>query len=191
MRGALILPLVLVFSGCVGERAGPGPIDLPPSAFRLSSAAFTDGEEIPQVHTCDGDNVSPPLRFTGAPNGTASLALIVGDPDAPVPQFPIRNVTHWLVWNITAEAANATFEEGAVPPGAVQGNNVAGRPQWTGPCPPPGSPEHRYMFSAFALDTTLDLPEGAERDALEDAIQGHALAEALLVGLYQRAVPPI
>lgn len=147
----------------------------------LSSPAFADGAPIPKRHTADGEDVSPSLTWSGTPAGTTSLALICEDPDAPSGSF-----VHWLAWNIGAEARD--LREG-VPAqagsGIEQGENDFGRTGYGGPKPPPGKP-HRYVFRLFALDAALELANGATRADFERAIEGHILAEAKLVGLYQR-----
>jgi Raf kinase inhibitor-like YbhB/YbcL family protein len=143
-----------------------------PAHIAVSSTAFQSGEKIPEQFTCKGANQNPPLRFQGIPSGAKSLALIVGDPDAPGGLF-----THWLVWNI----APATTQIGgnSVPPAATQGTNDFGQPGYGGPCPPSGI--HRYYFRLFALDRKLDLKAGAKRREIDQAIAGHVLARGELM----------
>jgi Raf kinase inhibitor-like YbhB/YbcL family protein len=145
--------------------------------FALTSDAFGEGEPIPKRHTCDGDDVSPTLAWSSLPEGARSLALIVDDPDAPSGDF-----VHWLAWNI--DPASGGLEEGV--PAPAQGTNGFGRPGYAGPCPPPGNGPHRYFHRLYALDGELDLEPGAAREQLEDAIEGKVLAEAQLMGTYQR-----
>jgi Raf kinase inhibitor-like YbhB/YbcL family protein len=145
------------------------------AGLEIASDAFEDGAGIPSRHTCDGANVSPPLSFTGAPEGTRSLALVVDDPDAPVGTF-----THWLAWGIDASAEG--LDEGEAAP--REGRNGFGTTGYAGPCPPRG--RHRYFFRLHALDTELDLQPGADRDQLERALDGHVLETAELVGGYER-----
>ena len=145
--------------------------------LELTSPAFDDGEPIPEKYSCDGDDTSPALNWSFVPEGTRSLALIVHDPDAPSGDF-----THWLAWNIDPEPGG--LEEGVPAPG--QGANGFGRPGYGGPCPPPGHGSHRYFFELHAVDTDLDLEAGAAREQLEDAIEGHVLAKAQLIGTYER-----
>jgi Raf kinase inhibitor-like YbhB/YbcL family protein len=145
--------------------------------FTLTSSAFANGGAIPSRYTCDGENLSPPLTWSGAPNGSRSLALIVDDPDAPVGTF-----THWLAWGIDPEAGG--LAEGQ--PAPVEGRNDFGVIGYGGPCPPPGHGPHRYFFNLYALDSELGLPPGASRLQLERALVGHVLAPAELVGIYQR-----
>jgi Raf kinase inhibitor-like YbhB/YbcL family protein len=145
--------------------------------FQLFSDSFSDGGDIPTRHTCDGENISPTLRWSGAPDGTRSLALIVDDPDAPAGTF-----THWLAWGLDPAAGG--LEEGARAP--VEGRNDFGRIGYGGPCPPPGHGRHRYVFRLYALDTGLALAPGAKREQLERAIDGHVLQVAQLTGGYAR-----
>lgn len=145
--------------------------------LELTSAAFDDGEPIPAKHSCEGDDVSPPLAWSYVPDGTRTLALIMHDPDAPSGDF-----VHWLAWNI--DPVPGGLEQGVPAPG--QGTNGFGRPGYGGPCPPPGHGSHRYFFRIHALDTELGLEPGAAREQLQDAIDGHVLAEAKLMGTFQR-----
>ncbi len=143
----------------------------------IRSPAFDDGARIPVRYTADGPDLSPPLRISGVPVGTASLALIVDDPDAPVGTW-----VHWVVWNVPPGAPS--FPEGGTPDGAVEGRNSWGRSGWGGPSPPSGT--HRYFFKVYALDTVLDLPPTAGKDQLVRAMEGHVLAKAQLMGTYSR-----
>jgi Raf kinase inhibitor-like YbhB/YbcL family protein len=145
--------------------------------FALSSQAFTHGGEIPRAHTCEGENVSPALSWSDPPSGARALALIVDDPDAPVGTF-----THWLAWNLDPLAGG--LSEGESPP--VEGRNDFGTGGWSGPCPPRGHGPHRYFFRLHALDGELDAGSGAERRELEQALAGHVLATAELMGTYER-----
>ena len=148
----------------------------------LSSTAFAAGKPIPAIYTCTGRSVSPPLAWTGAPAGTASFALILDDPDAPIGTF-----VHWVIYNIPA-ASNGLPE--AVPSsakladGSLQGNNGAGQAGYTGPCPPSGT--HRYFFKLYALDTVLNLSSGVNKDQLLKAMQGHILAQGELMGTFSK-----
>jgi Raf kinase inhibitor-like YbhB/YbcL family protein len=146
--------------------------------LELTSPAFDDGEPIPEKHTADGEGSSPALRWSSLPEGTRTLALIVHDPDAPSGDF-----VHWVAWNIDPESGG--LDEGVRAPG--QGTHGFGGPGWAGPAPPQGHGPHRYFFHLYALDTDLDLEDGAAREQLEDAIDGHVLAEAQLMGTYERA----
>ncbi len=141
--------------------------------MKISSEAFGSGERIPEKYTCDGQDISPPLRIDGLPDGTESVALIVDDPDAPMGTW-----THWVVWGMEG----GDIEEDSVP--GKQGLNDFKKTDYGGPCPPSG--EHRYFFRAYALDMGLDLDEGASREEVEEAMEGHILEEAELMGVYSR-----
>jgi Raf kinase inhibitor-like YbhB/YbcL family protein len=149
----------------------------------VSSAAFREGEVIPAKYTCQGRDISPPLTWSEPPAGTQSLALIVDDPDAPGGVF-----NHWVIFKIPAdsrELPEAVPAQAELPSGALQGKNDFGRIGYAGPCPPPGRP-HRYQFTVYALDTSLDLTTGAAKKQLLTAMQGHVLARGELSGRYQR-----
>ena len=149
----------------------------------LSSIAFQDGEGIPVKHTCEGQDVSPPLMWSEPPQGTQSLALIVDDPDAPGGVF-----NHWVLFNIPPDSRQlpeALPTQAQLPSGALQGKNGFGRVGYGGPCPPPGRP-HRYYFTLYALDRGLDLKAGVSKKQVLDAMQGHILAQEKLTGTYQR-----
>ena len=145
--------------------------------MKISSSAFQDGSVIPSKYTCDGEDINPPLEIKDIPEGTKSLVLIVDDPDAPMGTF-----LHWLVFNINPDVS--LIEENSLPEGAVQGRNDFGKENYGGSCPPSG--EHRYFFKIYALDSKLELAAGSNLKEVEEAIRGHILDEAQLVGLYQR-----
>ena len=144
--------------------------------MKISSSAFNDHQSIPPKYTCDGEDTIPPLRFEDVPRETATLALVVDDPDAPMGTWD-----HWVVWNLPPETKGV--QEGQAPPGTV-GKNSWGKTAWGGPCPP--DREHRYFFKLYALDAQLDLPAGAGKSDVEKAMKGHVVAEATLVGKYDR-----
>lgn len=150
------------------------------------ASIFAPGEPIPALHTCDGEDVSPPLRWSDAPAEAKSLVLIVDDPDAPAGTF-----VHWVLYDLPA-SASALPERIArldvVPGGGSQGLNDFARVGYGGPCPPPGRP-HRYVFKLYALDTRLGLAPRKRKPDVLQAMRGHVLAEAELVGRYQRAAP--
>jgi Raf kinase inhibitor-like YbhB/YbcL family protein len=143
----------------------------------LTSTAFGHGQEIPRRHTCDGDDLSPPLAWRGQPPQTQSLALVVDDPDAPSGTF-----THWLAWGV--DPATSELPEGEAAP--TEGRNDFGSNGYRGPCPPPGHGPHRYIFRLHALDAELGLDYGADKPQLEQALTGHVLATAELRGTYAR-----
>ncbi len=152
--------------------------------LQLRSSAFTHGGAIPGTYTCDGENISPPLSIADVPPGAKSLALIMDDPDVP-PSAPVSVWDHWVVFNIPPTTAEVG--EGKSPEGTA-GKNTRGNLGYGGPCPP--DREHRYFFTLYALDTTLDLAEGATKREVEDAMQGHVLARAELMGRYNRPGNP-
>ncbi len=147
------------------------------STLTLSSPAFKHNEHIPSKFTCDGADVNPQLLIGNVPPGTKSLALIVDDPDAPRGTW-----VHWVVWNIAPDSKE--IKEGTVPAGAHQGMNDFRQLDYGGPCPPSGT--HRYFFKIYALDSVLSLGANTSKANLERAMEGHILARAELVGLYQR-----
>jgi Raf kinase inhibitor-like YbhB/YbcL family protein len=153
--------------------------------FVITSAAFANGAEIPARHTCEGEQLSPPLEWSGAPKGTRSFVLIVDDPDAPDPAAPQRVWVHWLLYNLPPDTTS--LAEGAsrtgLPEGARELRNDGDGVGYTGPCPPIG--RHRYFHRIYALDTILpDLGEDATRADLEKAMEGHVLGMAELMGTY-------
>jgi len=143
----------------------------------LRSPAFENGGRIPPRYTCDDADVSPPLQIADLPAGTATLALVMDDPDAPMGTFD-----HWIVWNIPPDTVEVP--EGEEPNG-MQGMTDFGRLGYGGPCPPGGT--HRYRFKLYALDEGLNLREGTRKEGLERAMEDHVLAEAVLEGTYSRA----
>jgi Raf kinase inhibitor-like YbhB/YbcL family protein len=160
---------------------------LPMSTLTLTSTAFAHGASIPQQYTCDGKNINPPLGITGVPKETASLVLFVEDPDIPQAVRDLMHISvfdHWVLFNIPSTTTELT--EGTKTVGVV-GNNTRG-PGYTGPCPPPQHEprEHRYIFSLSALDTVLELPPGASKEAVQKASAGHILETAVLIGRYKR-----
>ncbi|MCP3136499.1 YbhB/YbcL family Raf kinase inhibitor-like protein [Pyxidicoccus xibeiensis] len=157
-----------------------------PKPLVLTSARFKDGDLIPIAYTGEGEDLSPPLQWSNLPAGTKSLALIVEDPDAPDPKNPQMTWSHWVLYNIPVSAQSLT--EGAnadtLPPGTKQGVNDFKRQGYGGPMPPVGT--HRYFFRLYALDTVLpDLDRPTRLDLL-DAMDGHILGEAELIGLYHK-----
>lgn len=154
----------------------------------IESPAFAAGGEMPPRFTCDDANASPPLRWTGVPEGSKSLALIVDDPDAPDPAAPKRVYVHWVLYNlpVTANALDEGVTRAALPGGAQEGINDNGHTGYDGPCPPIG--RHRYFHKLYALDVVLpDLGPDTRKTDLERAMRGHVLAEASMIGTYQRS----
>lgn len=177
MRWLLVLSLAGLAACSSGdgqpraERALPEPIT-------VSSPAFTAGSAISQRFTCDGDNLSPPLGWSGVPAGTVEVALVVDDPDAPRGTY-----VHWIV--IGLDPANTKLAEGMVPPGARQVRNSAGTAAYTGPCPPGGSPHH-YRFAIYALQRPPDAGDDASPETTIQVIEAAATARGRLVGTYGR-----
>jgi Raf kinase inhibitor-like YbhB/YbcL family protein len=155
-------------------------------SFTLTSPDFPDQGTIPAVHTCEGADRSPALHWSGAPAGTKSLALIVDDPDAPDPRAPKMTWVHWVLYNIPPSAKGIPGDGArhGLPAGTLEGLNDWKRTGYGGPCPPIG--QHRYFHKLYALDTVLPDLGRPDKARLLDAMQGHVLAEARLVGLYRK-----
>jgi Raf kinase inhibitor-like YbhB/YbcL family protein len=150
--------------------------------IKVTSPAFAEGQMIPAEYTADGRNISPPLEWSPAPEGTVSIALINDDPDAPMGTW-----VHWVVYNIPADVTS--LEENVLPSetlpnGAIHGTTDFGRIGYGGPAPPSGT--HRYYFKVYALDTMLDLPARATKGQVESVMAGHILAYGQLLGMYAR-----
>jgi Raf kinase inhibitor-like YbhB/YbcL family protein len=151
-------------------------------SLTLTSSAFSEGQTIPAVYTCEGKDISPPLLWSEPPPNTQSFALISDDPDAPG-----KTWVHWVLYNIPTSARQlpeAYPGEKEQPDGTRQGVTDFGHSRYGGPCPPSGT--HRYFFKLYALNKKLSLPPGATKAKLEHAMQGHVLAQAQLMGTYQR-----
>jgi len=147
------------------------------SIMQIKSNVFTDGERIPIKYTCDGEDINPELLFSDIPKDTQSLVLIFDDPDSPTGTW-----LHWTIWNISIDTH--ILPEGYRVADETEGITSFGNVGYGGPCP--GSGEHRYFFKLFALDAEIVLPSGASRDELEQAMEGHIIDEAGLMGLYSR-----
>ena len=150
-------------------------------AFTLNSSAFKHDRYIPEEYTCISRDISPPLQWHDAPSGTQSFVLIMDDPDAPSGTWD-----HWLLYNIPAHIDNLTENMTQLPEGTLEGKNSWQKTGYGGPCPPTG--EHRYFFKLYALDNNLALANAASKSELENAMQGHILAQAKLMGRF--AKPP-
>ena len=150
-------------------------------SFSLESSDFTEGGAIPSRSTCEGDDVSPDLRWSGAPGGTRSFALIVDDPDAPDPAHPKMTYVHWVLYDVPAATTALARGESGI---GESGVNDWKRTGYGGPCPPIG--RHRYFFKLYALDTTLPALSRPTKGELEQAMKGHTLAEARLMGTYEK-----
>lgn len=147
--------------------------------FTLKSPAFTDHQEIPSTYTCDGKNISPPLHWQNAPEGTISYTLIMDDPDAPNGTWD-----HWVVFDIPATVTEFKEELLHLPPPAKEGKNSWGEKKYGGPCPPKG--KHRYYFKLYALDCFLNLPDGTSKSQIEGSMEEHILSKTKIMGIYER-----
>jgi Raf kinase inhibitor-like YbhB/YbcL family protein len=157
------------------------------TSLKMHSSVFTEGAPVPRRHTGDGEDLSPPLSWQGLPATARELALIVDDPDAPTEEPWV----HWVIYNLPATLSG--LPEGIAPavharvaPGAIQGKNSWNTIGYRGPAPPKGHGTHHYYFKLYALDTALRLPEGMDKPGLLKNMQGHIVAEAVLMGTYQR-----
>lgn len=156
-------------------------------AIKIESEAFRPNQTIPRQHTGEGQDISPPLRWSNLPESTKQLALIADDPDAPRPEPWV----HWVIYNIPSNvdslpAGIETNETLKAPAGAMQGRNSWGKIGYGGPMPPPGHGVHHYHFKLYALDAELELKPGMAKDGLLMVISDHVLGQAELVGTYQR-----
>jgi Raf kinase inhibitor-like YbhB/YbcL family protein len=172
--GPLLLVPIVLLAGCGGGGGHEVPTEAATS-IRVSSPAFAEGDEIPTRFTCDGEEMSPPLTWSGG--SPKAWALVVDDPDAPGGTF-----VHWVVVDI--ETGTTSVKKGAVPAGGTQVVNSSGDPSYAGPCPPSG--EHRYRFTVYALDAPTGLTKTASLDAALDAIGDHATARGTLAAVYAR-----
>lgn len=153
--------------------------------MQIESSVFKNSERIPEKYTCDGERfLSPPLSIKEVPEGAVSLVLIMDDPDVPSAIRSDGNFTHWIVFNIPASATS--IDEGELI--GIQGANTRGESRYTGPCPPPEyePSTHRYFFKLYALDVMLDLSEGATKDEVLEALDGHVIENAELMGVYSK-----
>lgn len=181
-----LLFLIVFIVGCaVSQQSNP---QAEVTTMKLTSPAFSAGEKIPPKYTCDGGNISPPLKFEQVPANAGSLVLIMDDPDIPEEVRQSRGINvfdHLVLFNI-APTTDSIKENSSV---GIPGKNGRGDNKYTGPCPPPQyqPQEHRYFFKLYALDTTLNLKEGATKAEVEQAMQGHIIAQAELMGRYERS----
>ena len=175
--------LVLVLAPApIAAAASEGPS----MAMTLVSGAWEPGGSIPPRFTCDGSNVSPPLAWSNVPIGAKSLVLVVSDPDAPDPAAPKMTWVHWVLYNLPGDAKGLreAIASAGLPTGTLEGNNDWGKTGYGGPCPPIG--RHRYVHTLYALDTVLPELARPTRARLLDAMAGHVLESAELIGTYQR-----
>jgi Raf kinase inhibitor-like YbhB/YbcL family protein len=144
--------------------------------MQITSLAFNNNQKIPAKYTCDGQDTNPPLAFSNIPSNTKSLALIVDDPDAPGGDW-----VHWLVYNLPLDTKQIKEDFKSI---ATFGQNDFGKTNWGGPCPPSGT--HHYRFKLYALDLESNLPDNLTKQDLLEKFEGHILAQAELIGIYQR-----
>ncbi|MCA1959231.1 MAG: YbhB/YbcL family Raf kinase inhibitor-like protein [Desulfomonile sp.] len=178
-----LIAVILLFSAVLFT---PAAVAAEPGSKQIlvTSPAFGDGEMIPKKYTCDGEDLSPPLQFSGVPAGAKSLVLICDDPDAPVGTW-----THWVLFNLPPDTKMISEKipaSATLPNGAIHGHNSWGGRKigYGGPCPPSGM--HRYYFKVYALDVKLDLPSGTTKKHLAKAMKGHIIGQGELMGTYKR-----
>ncbi len=173
-------PLLVLLAGACGQTARA------PLSITVTSPAFAANGAIPRQYTCQGANISPPLAWSGLPQGTRALALIVDDPDAPDPAHPKMTWVHWVVYDLPPTLAGLPEGAGKTPgaAGGRDGHNDWDQPLWNGPCPPIG--RHRYFFKLFALDAPLGDRGPLTSNELQKAMDGHVRARGELVGTYQK-----
>jgi Raf kinase inhibitor-like YbhB/YbcL family protein len=165
-----------VLTGPAREARGAG--------LTLTSGSFTHNGQIPTTYTCEGKDASPPLSWSGLPAGTKSLALIVDDPDAPDPRAPQTTWVHWVLYNLPPTAEGLPEGVSSLPGGTREGLNDWKRTGYGGPCPPIG--RHRYFHKLYALDAVLPDLGSPTKAQLEQAVAGHVLTKAELVGTYEK-----
>lgn len=190
MNWIYLILLPVIFSLCVGGKTEGKQEKWSESKkggkteMEIKSPAFGNGERIPKKYTCEGEDISPPLSWSGVPAEAKSLVLIVDDPDAPIGTF-----THWVVYDIPVSQTGLpeNFEKKGEVGAIKQGRNDFGRVGWGGPCPPPGHGTHRYFFKLYAISKEkLRLPPGARKSDVMKAIEGSVVAQAEFYGTYSR-----
>jgi Raf kinase inhibitor-like YbhB/YbcL family protein len=193
MRRPPLAPITLAFAALIAAacQTPKSPESVKPSggaamstSMKITSSAFAHEGEIPPAHTCEGQDLSVPLTWQGVPEGTKSLALIVDDPDAPDPAAPKRVWVHWVLYDIPPGASGLPAAVADLPVGTREGKNDWNRTGYGGPCPPIG--RHRYFHKLYAVDKLLGDLGQPSKAALLAAIEGHVLAEAQLIGTYQK-----
>jgi Raf kinase inhibitor-like YbhB/YbcL family protein len=175
----LALLLFAALSGCGDGGASVSALPAAPDAIELTSSAFAEGAPIPASYTCDGSDLSPPLKWSGVPKQAQSLAVMVADPDAPGGSF-----VHWTLFDV--DPTLTRLAAGSIVPGSTQGSNDFGQIRYQGPCPPKGDKPHHYEFAVYALQQRLNLPLGAAPGDVGNAIAKLALARGTLHGTFGR-----
>ncbi len=155
-------------------------------SMTIQSASFAHEGTIPKLYTCEGQDISPPLTWSGVPADARSLVLIVDDPDAPDPAAPLRIWVHWVLYNLPVTSSGLPEAVRTLPAGTLEGLNDWKRTGYGGPCPPIG--RHRYFHTLYALDVVLPDLKTPTRKALDQAMQGHIIAEAQFMGTYQKGL---
>lgn len=150
----------------------------------ITSSAFAHNQAIPKLYTCEGRDISPPLAWSGIPANARSLVLIVDDPDAPDPAAPKMTWVHWVIYNLPTNSTGLPEGTQSLPAGALEGMTDSGHTGYGGPCPPIGV--HRYFHKLYALDVFLPDLNQPSKKRLEQAMKGHVLAEAQLMGIYRK-----
>jgi Raf kinase inhibitor-like YbhB/YbcL family protein len=184
INALMILMSVAAAAGRVAAQQQAAP---PPSKFKMTSV-FSDGDWIPVQFTCGvPDFSSPGVQWSDGPQGTMSFAMVLHDTDA-APAKGAMDVTHWILWNIPAGAAElqAGVQPDTSPGGILQGKNNRGVNGYQPPCPPVGALPHHYVFELYALDTKLSLPAGASRADLQKAMDGHVIGKATIIGIFRQ-----
>ncbi len=174
----LIVTLVtfgIIFRETTDKKRLPVEANIKNDNFTLASPVFSNNEPFPVMYTCKGQDTRPPLSIERPPAGTQSFALIMQDPDAVSGSW-----VHWTIWNIDPIISN--LDEKTLPEGSVEGITSLGKTGYSGPCPPANTGVHRYVFELYALDTVLNLASDANSEQLQEAIQGHILAQSRLTG---------
>lgn len=203
MKSAIVRTFAMAgFALAAGSTTPAQQMKAPPApqpSLVISSSSFQDVSRIPTKYTCAATEpppsgprnistgISPQLQWINVPKGTAAFVLILHDPDAHVPKAP-TDVTHWIVFNIptdTTQLPENVAQGAPLADGSLQGSNITGKAGYQGPCAPPGAPHH-YTFELLALDQKLDLPQGATREQIQDAVKGHVLGSAVYIGLFNR-----
>jgi len=180
--GIIIIGVILVLTYNYFEKENPNNIQninqLATTNMKITIDSFKNGENIPLKYSCDGDNINPEIKITEIPQEAQSLVLIMDDPDAPMGVF-----THWVIFNIPA-SSTIIINENSIPQNSVLGLNSASQTSYVGPCPPTGT--HRYYFKVFALDSLLNLKDGAKREEIEKEMANHIIDQTQYLGLHQR-----
>jgi len=176
-----LVMIMLILASCGGSKVETTPASTPASTLSLSSTVFQEAGSIPANYTCSGRNISPPLTWSIVPQGTQTFVLIMVDLDA-------GEFTHWVLFNLPSdisELQEIVSPQGQLPASALEGKNSFGKTGYGGPCPPSGR-THRYQFTLYAVNQSLNLTAGASRNQVFEAMQGHILAQGQLIGTYQR-----